>query len=232
MSDLSALLGRVPLFSSLSPDALTALAARMRRRRLPDDAPVVYRGDPAGALYVILSGRVKVHTATRSGDEVILDVKGVGDFFGEMSLLDGRPRSADVSTLEATELALLDGQALREAVEAQPQMAWALLEFLSVRLREQNDKMETQMTSDVAGRVAGQLLHLAETQGRPMPDGKSVRIEVSLTQSDIAALVGATRERVSRSLSTFRTQNYIAWDKGAGRWILLNRAALRKRAEM
>lgn len=232
MNDLSALLGRVPLFSSLSPDALAVLAARMRRRRLPDGSPVVYRGDPAGALYVILSGRVKIHTATSNGDEVILDVKGSGDFFGEMSLLDGRPRSADVSTLEETELALLDGDAMREAVEAQPKMAWALLRFLSVRLRDQNDQMEMQMTRDVAGRVAARLLHLAETQGKTMSNGKGVRIEVSLTQSDIAALVGATRERVSRALTTFRTQGAITWDKDAGRWVILNPTALRKRAEM
>src|SRR4051812_14511079 len=106
MNELEPLLGKIPLFSSLSPEALKTLAARMRRRRLPDGAPIVYRGDPAGALYVILSGRVKVHPATGSGGEVILDVKGPGGFFGEMSLLDSQPRSADVSTLEPTELAL------------------------------------------------------------------------------------------------------------------------------
>ncbi len=232
MNDLEALLGRIPLFSSLTPDALHALAGRMRRRRLPGGAPVVYRGDPAGALYVIVSGQVKVHTATAGGDEVILDVQGPGAFFGEMSLLDGRPRSADVSTLEASELALLDGDALRETVEKQPAVAWALLRFLSVRLREQNEQMEMLKTRDVAGRVAGLLLHLAKSQGRTLPDGRQVRIEVALTQSDIAAFVGATRERVSRALTAFRTQGAIAWDKSAGRWVICDRAILAKRAEM
>lgn len=232
MNDLDALLRRIPLFSSLTPEALHTLAARMRRRRLPGGAPIVYRGDPAGALYVILAGQVKVHTATSSGDEVILDVQGPGDFFGEMSLLDGRPRSADVTTLEPCELALLDGDALRETVEAQPTVAWALLRFLSVRLREQNEQMEMLMTRDVAGRVAGLLLNLAESQGKTLPDGKLVRIEVTLTQSDIAAFVGATRERVSRALSAFRTQGAISWDKTAGRWIICNRTILTKRAEM
>lgn len=232
MSDLETLLGRIPLFSSLTPEALCALAGRMRRRKLPGGAPVVYRGDPAGALYVILSGQVKVHTATASGSEVILDVQGPGAFFGEMSLLDGRPRSADVTTLSASELALLDGDALRETVEGQPAVAWALLRFLSVRLREQNDQMEMLMTRDVAGRVAGLLLNLADSQGKLLPDGKRVRVEVTLTQSDIAAFVGATRERVSRALSAFRTQGAIAWDKDAGRWIVCNRVLLMKRAEM
>lgn len=232
MSELAPLLGQVPLFSSLPPETLAALANRMRRRRLPDGSPIVFRGDPSGALYIILSGRVKVHTATLGGDEVILDVKGAGDFFGEMSLLDGLPRSADVSTLEPTELALLDGAALRETIEAQPSVAWAMLRFLSRRLREQNEEVEMLMTRDVAGRVATRLLKLAETQGEPLPDGKGVRIAVSLTQSDIAALVGATRERVSRALTAFRSQGAISWDKGAGRWIILNRPALVHRAEM
>jgi CRP/FNR family cyclic AMP-dependent transcriptional regulator len=232
MNDIEPLLGRIPLFSSLLPDALHTLAGRMRRRRLPAGAVVVYRGDPAGALYVILSGQVKVHTATAGGDEVILDVQGPGAFFGEMSLLDGRPRSADVTTLEATELALLDGDALRETVEQQPSVAWALLRFLSVRLREQNDQMEMLMTRDVAGRVAGLLLNLADSQGRLLADGRQVRIEVTLTQSDIAAFVGATRERVSRALGAFRTQGAISWDKGAGRWIVCDRTILAKRAEM
>ena len=231
MSELAALLRQVPLFSSLSPDALETLAGRMRRRRLPGGTPVVYRGDPSGALYVILSGRVKVHTAASNGDEVILDVKGADDFFGEMSLLDGQPRSADVSTLEPTELALLDGEALRETIEAQPTVAWTLLGALSRRLREQNLHIEMLMTRDVAGRVANLLLHLADTQGKPLPNGQ-VRIEVGLTQSDIAAFVGATRERVSRALTAFRTQGAIVWEKSSGHWLICSRAALAKRAEM
>lgn len=231
MSDAAPFLGQVPLFSSLSPDALALLAGRMRRRRLSGGAPIVYRGDPTGALYVILSGRVKVHTATLNGDEVILGVKGAGDFFGEMSLLDGQPRSADVTTLEPTELALLDGAALRETIEAQPSVAWALLGSLSRRVREQNAQIEMLMTRDVAGRVAGKMLDLADTQGRPLPDGRT-RIEVSLTQSDIAALVGATRERVSRALTGFRAQGAISWEKSSGHWLVCDRAALSKRAEM
>lgn len=231
MSELAALLRQVPLFSSLSPDALENLAARMRRRRLPDGASIVYRGDPSGALYIILSGRVKVHTATLNGDEVILDIKSVGDFFGEMSLLDGQPRSADVSTLEPTELALLDGEALRETIVGQPGVAWTMLGALSRRLRDQNAQIEMLMTRDVAGRVANLLLHLADTQGKLLPNGQ-VRIEVSLTQSDIAAFVGATRERVSRALSVFRTQGAIAWEKTTGHWLVCSREALSKRAAM
>lgn len=231
MSELAALLRQVPLFSSLSPDALESLAGRMRRRRLPGSASIVYRGDPSGALYVILSGRVKVHTMTLNGDEVILDVKSAGDFFGEMSLLDGQPRSADVSTLESSELALLDGEALRETIEGQPGVAWAMLGALSLRLRDQNAQIEMLMTRDVAGRVANLLLHLADTQGQALANGQ-VRIEVGLTQSDIAAFVGATRERVSRVLTGFRGQGAIAWEKPSGHWLICNPAALAKRAAM
>ena len=226
------LLQQVPLFAGLPEAALTALAARLRKRKMPPGTPIVYKGDPSGALYLIGSGRVKVHQATMSGDEVILNVLGPGDFFGDMSLLDGQPRSADVSTLDAVELLLLEGEALRQTIAEQPAVAWTLLRILSLRLREQNAQIEMLMTQDVAGRVADRLLRLAKSQGTPLPDGKSLRIEVSLTQSDIAALIGATRERVSRALTAFRKSNLIVWDKDTGRWIIRNPAALAKRAQM
>ncbi len=225
-------LRQVPLFAELNAEALDLLAARLRRRKVPAGTPVVYKGDPAGALYLIAGGRVKVHQATASGDEVILNVLGPGDFFGDMSLLDGEPRSADISTLEPSEFLLLEGEALRAAIVQQPAVAWTLLRILSLRVRDQNNQMEMLMTRDVAGRVADKLLHLAKSQGTPLPDGKSVRIDVNLTQSDIAALIGATRERVSRALTAFRTSGLIVWDKAAGRWIIKNAPALAKRAQM
>ena len=233
MSQESDILRKVPLFADLGEGAIAALAARLRRRKMPAGTPVVYKGDPAGALYLIASGRVKVHQATAGGDEVILEVMGPGDFFGEMSLLDGQPRSADVSTLEATELLLLEGEALRETIHEQPAVAWTLLKILSQRLRDQNDRAEMLMTRDVAGRVADRLLELAASQGSPMADGsKGTRLNVCLTQSDIAALIGATRERVSRALTAFRKSGAITWDKDGGCWVIRNSAALAKRAEM
>ncbi len=225
------ILKRVPLFAGLPDDALAALAARLRRRSLPGGTPVVYKGDPSGALYLIESGRVKVHQATASGGEVILNLLGPGDFFGEMSLLDGQPRSADISTLEPSALLLLEGDALRDLLTSQPAVAWTLLQILSRRVRDANTQAEMMMTRDVPGRVAACLLRLAETQGTPLSSG-SIRVEVGLTQSDIAALIGATRERVSRALSAFRESGAIVWDKAAGRWIICKPAALAKRAEM
>lgn len=226
------ILRKVPLFAELDAPALSLLASQLRRRKLPGGAPVVYKGDASNALYLIASGRVKIHQATTGGDEVILDVKGAGDFFGEMSLLDGQPRSADVSTLEPSELLLLDGEALRATITKQPAVAWTLLRLLSQRLRDQNQQTEVLMTRDVAGRVADRLLHLAESQGTLLPDGKSIRLDVRLTQGDLAALIGATRERVSRALTTFRSAGVIEWDKVGSHWIIKNKAALTKRARM
>lgn len=225
------ILQKVPLFAGLPAGALAALAARLRRRNLPSGTPVVYKGDPSGALYLIESGRVKVHQATAGGSEVILNILGPGDFFGEMSLLDGQPRSADITTLESSALLLLEGAALRDIVTGQPAVAWTLLQVLSRRVRDANTQAEMMMTRDVSGRVAACLLRLAETQGTALPDG-SIRIDVHLTQSDIAALIGATRERVSRALSAFRATGAIQWDKDAGRWVICRPAALAQRAEM
>ncbi len=232
MSQETEILRNVPLFAGLDEGALAVLAARLRRRKMPPGTPIVYKGDPAGPLYLIASGRVKVHQATAGGDEVIIEVMGPGNFFGELSLLDGQPRSADVSTLQATELLLLEGEALRQTVQEQPAVAWTLLRILSQRLRDMDDRAEMLMTRDVAGRVADWLLRLAKSHGTTLPDGKSIRLDVSLTQSDIAALIGATRERVSRALTAFRKSGAILWDKDEGRWIIRNKAALAKRAEM
>ncbi len=231
MSKEKDILQRVPLFAEMPAETLAALAGRLRRRRMPPGTPVVYKGDPSGAMYLIASGRVKVHQATAGGDDVILNILGAGEFFGEMSLLDGQPRSADISTLEPSELLLLEGDALREIIHEQPSIAWTLLKILSQRLRDQNERSEMLMTRDVAGRVAGEMLRLAKTQGAPQPDG-SIRVDVSLTQSDIAALVGATRERVSRALTAFRASGTLAWDKPTGRWIICKPAVLAKRAQM
>lgn len=225
------ILKNVPLFAGLPADALAALAAQLRRRSLPGGTPVVYKGDPSGALYLIESGRVKVHQATAGGSEVILNILGPGDFFGEMSLLDGQPRSADISTLEPSALLLLEGNALRGLLTDQPAAAWTLLQILSRRVRDANTQAELMMTRDVPGRVAACLLRLAETQGTPLPNGH-VRVNVGLTQSDLAALIGATRERVSRALTAFRQSGAIQWDKAAARWIICRPAALTKRAEM
>ena len=232
MSQETEILKHVPLFAGLDEAALAALASRLRRRKMPAGTPIVYKGDPAGALYLIASGRVKVHQATSGGDEVILEVMGPGNFFGEMSLLDGQPRSADVSTLAATELLLLEGEALRETIQEQPAVAWTLLRILSQRVRDMDDRAEMLMTRDVAGRVADWLLRLAKSHGTAHADGKSIRLDVCLTQSDIAALIGATRERVSRALTAFRKSGAISWDADTGCWIIHNRAALAKRAEM
>jgi CRP/FNR family cyclic AMP-dependent transcriptional regulator len=232
MSKETDFLQRVPLFADLPAETLESLAGRLRRRRLPPNMPVVYKGDPSGAMYLIASGRVKVHQATAGGDEIILNVLASGDFFGEMSLIDGQPRSADISTLEATDLLLLEGDALRDTIHEQPLVAWTLLRLLSQRLRDQNERMEALMTRDVAGRVADCLLRLAKTQGTPLPGGKSICVDARLTQSDIAALVGATRERVSRALSAFRASGLISWDKDTSRWIICKPDALAKRAQM
>ena len=178
------ILRKVPLFAGLPADALAALAAQLRRRTLPGGTPVVYKGDPSGSLYLIESGRVKVHQATARG--LLLD---------------------------------------------QPAAAWTLLQILSLRVRDANTQAEMMMTRDVPGRVAACLLRLAETQGTPLPGGH-VRVNVGLTQSDIAALIGATRERVSRALTAFRASGAIQWDKDAARWLICKPTLLAKRAEM
>lgn len=133
-----------------------------------------------------------------------------------------------LADLPAETLAALAGR-LRRRMPPDTPVVYRL-RVLTQRLRDQNGRMETLMTRDMAGRVADCLLRLARTQGTPQPDG--ICVDARLTQGDIAALVGATRERISRTLSAFRASGALAWDKDKSRWIILNLTALAKRAQM
>src|SRR5438876_4198437 len=128
-------LGAIPLFAGLRPPELEALAQRVRQRRYKENEAIFHRDDPGAALYVILSGRVKIHNEGADGTDIIITVFKSGDFFGEISLLDGSERSADATTMEPTELLMLTRGDLEEVIERHPRIAINMLASLATRLR-------------------------------------------------------------------------------------------------
>jgi CRP-like cAMP-binding protein len=226
-------LKRVPLFSELSDEEIGILEARSRRRGYPAKTQILWRGDAGDTLFVVESGRVKVHATTETGMEVTLNVLGRGECFGELSLIDGAPRSADVSTMEPTECTLVEGEAFRDALEQNPGLPLRLLRRFTKMVRTQNLAVESFAAFDASRRVALLLLQLANAHGEPWPETESsspadspVMIGLSLTKSDIGSFVGVTREHVTKILKDYARLQYIDYDPRTGRIIVLRREEL------
>lgn len=225
--DACSTLAQVPLFSELRPEELVRLGADMRRRRYAKGATICWRGDPGTTLYIVESGWVKVILSAPTGNEAILSVLGPGKFFGDLALLDGRPRSADVVAAEECQLWLLERDALVRAIEASPRLALALLATLAGRLRYDMELLQDAAFLDVPSRLARVLLRLAGASERPA--GTVTTIPLSLTQAELAALVGATRESVNKWLQFYERHGVIR--RQGTRITVLRPEELRKRIE-
>jgi CRP/FNR family cyclic AMP-dependent transcriptional regulator len=211
---MSADLKNVPLFEGLPDTELRALAARTVTRSYARQAIIVNEGDESDSLYLILSGRVKVYLADEHGKELILAIKGPGQYFGEM-VLDDQPRSASVITLEPAQFAVLSRADFRAFLLRHPEVALLLIQNLIRVARGLNQNVRNLAMLDVYGRVARILLDLAVEQG-----GKLV-IPERMTQKDIAARVGASREMINRILRDLTTGGYVSMEAGR---ITINKA--------
>lgn len=220
-------LARVPLFEGLPRTELSRLAEHLHQRSFPAGASVLIAEQPGEAVYVILSGSVKVHALRPDGTEVVLAVLGGGEVLGEMSVADSLGRSASVVTLEETSLLWIDRRTFRASVASSPALARNLSEILSKRVRLANARLISLASLDVPGRVASQLLSLAREYGQETPEG--TRIPMRLTQADIAALVGASRVSVNQALGQFRKRGAISIARD-GRVSVHDEEALARRA--
>lgn len=206
MPDVHELLRKAPLFAGLRPDALDGLAVQLRRRTFKRGTMIFHKDQAGDALYVIESGRVRIFLPTESGTELTVEVSGPGDVFGELSLLDGRPRSASAETLEDTTVFTMTRDEFKAHLTATPQLAIAIIELLSMRLRHVTEYAESLAHLDVHARLARTLLEMADRYGVKR---NGVEIDFDLTQADLATMVGATRERVNRALAAFRAQGLL-----------------------
>lgn len=207
----------VPLFAHLGDEELGRVAAVARERTYPKNSVILFEDDPGDALYVVVTGQVKVVLVGEDGREVILAVLGGGDFFGEMALIDDEPRSAHVIAMEDARLLVLRREDFHAALEVHPRIALGLLRALSRRLRRADDKIGALVMLDVLGRVARLLLELAdETDG--------VRVTQRVTHHTIAQMVGSSRETVSRTMRELTDRGLIGIERKA--IIVKNRKAL------
>ena len=199
---------KVPLFSSLKDDELEAIARVSVLKNCPKDTLLLIADEEGDSLFIITSGKVKVVLFSESGKEVIFSILGEGDFFGDMSLLDGKPRSASVITIEDTSVYVLRRSDFNEIVEKHPNIALKLLKEITSRLRKADARIESLSVLNVSGRVAGILLQLAEESGKKTPEG--IVINARPTHQDLANMTGTTRETVTRILKQMESRNYIS----------------------
>ena len=199
----TAVLKAVPLFASFPEDQLRMLTTMVARRSAARSTTIMAGGDATDSLYIVLSGRLKVMMSDSDGKEVILSILGPGEFFGEMGLIDDEPRSASVVTIEPCELLSISKRDFKKCLVENSEMSMAVMRGLVRRLREADRKIGSLALLDVYGRVARLLLDMAENV-----NGEKV-VTKRLPKQDIAKMIGASREMVSRVMKDLQTGGYI-----------------------
>lgn len=200
-------LAKVPVFGALDEGARSELARYLKPAKYKKEAVVLSREEPGSALFLLAKGKVKVVLYGPSGREVILSMLKDGDFFGEMSLLDGQPRSASVVAVSDSEVLMLDRNDFVRFIETRPSVSLSILGEMSRRLREADQKIGSLALLDVYGRVARALLDLARKEGEKTEAG--VVVKERPTHQQLAGMVGTSRETVSRVMSELQKQGYL-----------------------
>lgn len=199
----TAVLRAVPLLASLPDEQMRVLTAVVNRRSVPRGATVMAAGDPTDSLYIVIAGRLKVMMSDADGKEVILSILAEGEFFGEMGLIDDNPRSASVVSLEPCELLAISKRDFKRCLEENFEMAMAVMRGLVRRLRDADRKIGSLALLDVYGRVARLLIDMSETV-----DGQRI-VTRKIAKQDIAKMIGASREMVSRVMKDLQLGGFI-----------------------
>ncbi|HTN78767.1 MAG TPA: Crp/Fnr family transcriptional regulator [Acidimicrobiales bacterium] len=198
--------------------------AALGRHRTYRKGQVIFReGQPGGTVLAIRSGVVKISVVTPTGRDILLAVKEAGSLVGELAAIDGRPRSATATALDAVGAVALPDHAFNDFLDRHPRMAVRLLRTLAAQIREAATRTADRDTGDTTSRVARRLVSLAERYGEY--NGPVVEVNLPITQEDLAGWVGATREATSRSLGRLRDLGCLK--TGRQRIVLLDVPALR-----
>ncbi len=210
-------LAKHDLLGHLTPEELDRLLAPARVERLDAGRVLFRKGDPGDRLYVVLAGRISIGTASEEGKEVVFNVLGRGEVFGEIALLDGKARTADATAMAESHLLVLERKDFMPFLESHPEVAARLIAVLCERVRWVSQSYEDALFMDLPARLAKRLLLLAETDGEPV-DGATgesaaaIRIEFPLSQQELAKMAGVSRESVNKLLRTWQNQGLIAHD--------------------
>jgi len=212
------LLSRTPFFAGLDAAAVETVAGLCVRRELKRNDVLFREGEDATELFVVERGRVAIANRSEDGRESLVALMEAGDLFGEMGLFDG-VRSADARALETSTVVAVPYTPLREALDHQPSALWSVVELLARRIRAVDEALADTVFLDVPGRTAKRLLELA---------GEGDQFQLPVTQEELAAMVGASRERVNKAISQFVRLGWL--DQQDRVYRIRNREQLTRRA--
>lgn len=203
-AEFATLLRANAFFADLPPETLQHLAGLCGVVRVPAGGTLFQKGDAGDALYGVRRGQIRIEIGTGDGQRVTLNALGAGDVFGEIALLDGQPRTADAVAAEPTELFALRRETVLADMRREPKLAIHFIELLCRRLRYVSTQREESLTLPVSVRMARRLLALCEDFG----------CDIDITQDQLAAYVGATRESINRQLNVWRRAGHLAVRRG------------------
>jgi CRP-like cAMP-binding protein len=205
------LLAQVPVFSALSRQDIEALASRARHWTYAKGEIVFHREDPGATLHIIERGRVRVVLASPEGEEITLAVLGEGDFFGDIALLDGGPRSATVIAAEPTQTVAISREDFLHWLQDRPTAAVTILAILGHRVRATSDLVGDVAFLNVLGRLAKKLMELSSAHAGASP---ATPVELRFTQEELASMIGVTRESVNKHLRFLKDRGAISVERG------------------
>ncbi len=209
--DVIHLLQRMPLFAGLAKDELEMISQITIQQRYARNQVIIRAGDRGTVFFLLTAGVVGVSVAGNRGKEIMLGVLYPNDFFGEMALLDGLPRSATVTALEESEVLVISRKDFLECIRTMPQIAATMIVTLSLRLRRADQKIGTLVFLKAPGRVARTLLELAQGRGHTTPAGTLVSLP--FTRREMAELAGVSRETFARSLSKLQRMGVLTVER-------------------
>ncbi len=222
------LLQQVSLFAELPEKALLELATYCRYREFGAKETLFHEGDDGHMLYILVSGEVSIQRVSEKGEIVHIATRGAGEQFGELSLLDGKPRTADVVTEERCSVLTLSREPFLNWLGRSPEIAKHLLASLASRLREATDRTVQYRSHSVMGRLCTEILEWVEKHGERESQG-GTRITLKMTQQQMAERVGADRATVNRMLSTLKSMGAI--DRREGYLVVLKPERVKRYSE-
>jgi len=208
-ADKLAVLRRHPLFGGLAPEHIDRLSTYATMRAFPRNATIFTKGDPGTSLFAVCSGTVRIGVPSPDGRDAVFNLVNPGEIFGEIALLDGRPRTADATAMTDCELMVIDRRDFVALVGSQPEIALKLIEVLCGRLRHTSEQVEDVLFLDLSGRLAKLLLRLSENAEKSGPYRK-----ILMTQREIGQMIGMSRESTNKQLREWEERNWVRLERG------------------
>lgn len=219
----------IPLFSGLTSRERMRLTGSLRQRHYKAGNMVFHEGDPGDALYIVREGMVRIYTGGRENgfESSVILIGRPGDVFGELAVIDGDPRSASAKAIEDTRVYVMERETFRHHMEMMPKLAFNFMSLMSRKMRSNTEHMDSLSSQNVGGRLAKLLVKLMDDFG--LQQGTEIVLDINLNQTELASMIGATRESTNRAMRNLKKQEIVGQENG--RLHVLDTGALRQLGE-